>query len=85
MQLLCEGCRGLPQHRLLTTRQLADYGLTSDAVRDMVAGRGPNPVDPRFPGVRLYFWADVVERCRLLGLPTPRGAPASSTPPLPHP
>ncbi len=71
-QVLCPTCRQAPEHRLMTAaavrRQLA---LPEADFFHLRAGTVPNPVDPRYRRVNVYYWKDVAAFCAAHGLELP--------------
>ena len=71
-EVLCPTCRLVPEHRLMTgaavRRRLA---LPEDAVLHLRVGTMPNPVDPRYHRVNVYYWKDIAAFCAAHGLELP--------------
>jgi hypothetical protein len=45
--------------------------LSEDAVLHLRAGTAPNPVDPRYRRINVYYWKDVAAFCAARGLELP--------------
>ena len=58
-QRLCTGCRKLPEFRIISRKELIQAGLEPVEVSALIAGWAPNPKNPRFPPIPVYFQKDI--------------------------
>lgn len=70
-QVLCSLCRSAPEHKVVTrSRVLSKTGIDQETLQSKLipVGSAPNPTNPGFARVKLYWWKDVMALALARGL-----------------
>jgi hypothetical protein len=71
-ELLCDGCRALPERRIMTAAHVKRVtGLPEASFLHLRVGTVANPKDVRLRRCGVYYWKDVAQLCLARGLEMP--------------
>jgi len=71
-QQLCDGCRALPEHKIVTfARARQATGLENEDLLPYRQGFVPNPFNVKFKRLPVLYWKDLAALCIARGLEIP--------------